>query len=430
MQNIKAVLKDRNFLIYWVGTAVSLVGDTVSFIALPWLVLRLTGEPVMLGLVMGIQALPRAVLMLFGGVAADHFSPRRVLMVARGVSIFVLFALGLLVVTGTIQVWMVYPFALVLGTIGAFQIPAAMSIVPTLVPPDELRAANAAVNSTSQLAMILGPSLAGFMIGLFGDTEVTGVGYAFLIDSATFVFSTASLMFVVARGPDGGPPPAMGVWARVKKGLSYAGRDVGIRSLLIYIAAINFFGIGVLLVGLPVFADTQLTLGAQGYGYLMSAMGAGSLLGSLLAGALPSPPEGKTGLILFPLSAINGLLIAALPFFAWVVGAVGVMAVMGTIMGYANVFLLTWLQGRVETAMIGRVMSIVTLANFGLVPVSTAISGFLIEGVGLSALMILAGVMLSVAALACLSVPSLRALSAKKSDAPGESPAPEVQGNP
>ena len=223
------LFRDGNFLIYWAGTAISLLGDSLSMVALPWLVLRLTGDPGLLGLVLAVQALPRALLMLFGGVAADHFSPRVVLLSARGISIFVLAALGSLVVTGGFELWMVYPFAIILGTIGAFQIPAAMSIIPTIVPTEELRAANSAFQGTAQLSMMLGPALAGVLIALLSsgdDNDVTGIGMAFLLDAVTFVFSTASLFFVRARasgGESGGAMPTRASTASGKTARSTIG---------------------------------------------------------------------------------------------------------------------------------------------------------------------------------------------------------------
>lgn len=415
------LFRDRNFLVYWFGTAISLLGDALSMVALPWLVLQMTGDSSQLGLVMAVQALPRALLMLFGGVAADHFSPRVVLLSARGVSIFVLAALGSLVTSGALELWMVYPFALVLGTIGAFQIPAAMSIIPTIVAPSQLRAANTAFQGTAQLSMLLGPAIAGLLIALLSNPDVpggniVGIGYAFLIDAATFVVSTLSLFFVRARLAEA-EDAGQGVLARIGSGIRYTMSDSGLRAIVIYIASVNFFIIGVILVGLPVFAETSLGLGVKGYGYLMSALGGGSLAGTLLAGVLPSPPRGARGKVLFTLSSVVGLLIAVLPHAGPPAFAMGVVLLVGVLSGFANIHFITWMQQRAEPAMIGRVMSLVMLANLGVIPFSSLIIGFAIKGLGLAIPMAVGGLAFSAIALGSLLDPVLRRMDTPEEEA-------------
>ena len=129
----------RDFRLLWLGEAVSAVGDQFALIALPWLALVLTGSALALGGAMALMAIPRAVLMTFGGVAVDRFSPRRVMLGSNAVRLVAVAVLGAAVVAGSAELWMLYAFALVFGVADAFFFPAQTAIVPELVTDEQLQ---------------------------------------------------------------------------------------------------------------------------------------------------------------------------------------------------------------------------------------------------------------------------------------------------
>ena len=161
-----SLFANRNFSLLFGGSSVSAFGDQFTLVALPWLVLKLTGDPAALGVVLAVMAFPRALFMLVGGAVVDRMSPRRVLLGARFVNAACIVILAVLVLTGTIQMWMVYLLALGIGLSTAFAYPAGSAILPQLVQPQQLRSANAAFMGMRQLSMIGGPVLAGFVIAL------------------------------------------------------------------------------------------------------------------------------------------------------------------------------------------------------------------------------------------------------------------------
>ena len=160
------VFRNRNFRLLWAGEGISLLGDQFYLIALPWLVLKLTGNAFAIGTVLALVAIPRAVFMLIGGALTDRLSPR-VIMLCSNISRMVLVtALALLTMTGLIELWMLYTFALLFGLADAFFFPAQSAMIPRLLGADRLQTGNALIQGTAQLSVFLGPVLAGTLIAL------------------------------------------------------------------------------------------------------------------------------------------------------------------------------------------------------------------------------------------------------------------------
>src|SRR6185503_18559991 len=187
-------LSVRNFRLLWIGEGISLLGDQFYMIALPWLVLQLTGSALALGTILALASIPRAVFMLVGGAFVDRYSPRSV-MIWSNFARFVLVALlSVLVLTNNIGIEMLYVLALAFGLADAFYFPAQTAIVPQLLQQDQLRAGNTFVQGTAQLSLFLGPVLAGALIALLGQGAATngvpstqGIGIAFGLDTLSFV---------------------------------------------------------------------------------------------------------------------------------------------------------------------------------------------------------------------------------------------------
>src|SRR5512142_3293014 len=191
------VMGVHDFRLLFGGASTSMLGDQFALIATPWLVLQLTGDPLALGVVLALEGVPRAIFMLVGGAITDRFSPRLIMMASDFIRFILTALMALVVFTGVVQIWMVYVFALAFGLVAGFAIPAGNSIVPTLVEKDDLQAGNSIMMGMAQLAALVGPTVAGILIGSYAHS-LTGVGIAFAVDSFSFVVSAACLWLMRA----------------------------------------------------------------------------------------------------------------------------------------------------------------------------------------------------------------------------------------
>ncbi len=413
-QKPASVFSNRNFNLLFGGSSLSALGDQFTLVALPWLVLKLTGDPAALGMVLAVMALPRAAFMLIGGAVVDRMSPRRVLLGARAINAACVMILAVLVLTGAIHMWMVYLLALAIGLSTAFAYPAGSAIMPQLVQPQQLRGANALFMGMRQLTMFVGPVLAGVIISVGADShrhalaDARGMGLAFSIDAVSFLFSLASLAMVRIHSDRHPPQPIGGVLANVAAGVRNIWSDLPLRAFILYGAVVSVFVGGPIQVGLPVLANTRLDLGAASLGILMTANGGGILVGSFLSGVGTRLMHGRLGLMVLCIDSVVGLVLAALTLVHSTITGAVLLACIGVLSGIMQIALFTWIQQRVPQEMMGRTMSILLFTFMGLGPVSAAIAGVLLKVISLTALFASAGLILTTIALGCLNSRQLR----------------------
>ena len=417
-----SLFANRDFSLLFGGSSISAFGDQFTLVALPWLVLKLTGSPAALGIVLAVMAVPRAIFMLVGGAVVDRMSPRRVLLGARAVNAACIVILAALVLSGAIQMWMVYLLALGIGLSTAFAYPAGSAIMPQLVQPQQLRSANAAFMGMRQLSMVVGPVLAGFVIALGAHhppsaqslPDAHGLGLAFSIDAASFVFSLVSLAMVRIHGDFHPPQTNAGVFASIAAGVRYVWADVPLRAFVIYASFVSVFVGGPIQVGLPVLADTRLNLGAASLGILMTAQGVGMFAGSFLSGLGARLMRGHLGVMVLCFDSVMGLALAALIFVHTTYAGALLLLCTGVLGGIVQIAIFTWIQQRVSQQMMGRTMSILMFTFMGLGPLSAAIAGALLKVISLTALFGIAGLTLTAIALSCLASPQMRSIRAMK----------------
>ena len=420
-----SLFANRDFSLLFGGSSISAFGDQFTLVALPWLVLKLTGSPAALGIVLAVMAFPRAVFMLVGGAVVDRMSPRRVLLGARTVNAACIVVLAALVLAGSVQMWMVYLLALGIGLSTAFAYPAGSAIMPQLVQPQQLRAANAAFMGMRQLSMIGGPILAGFVIALGAHhqpsaqslPDARGLGMAFAIDAVSFVFSLVSLAMVRVHGDFHPPQTSGGVLASIAAGVRYVWTDVPLRAFVIYASFVSVFVGGPIQVGLPVLADTRMNLGAASLGILMTAQGVGMFAGSFLSGAAARVMRGHLGVMVLCIDSLVGLTLAALTLVHTTYEGAALLLCTGVLGGIVQIAIFTWIQQRVSQQMMGRTMSILMFTFMGLGPLSAAIAGALLKVVSLTALFAVAGLTLTLIALSCLGSPQMRSIRAMAPEA-------------
>ena len=426
MPNIRrdSVFANHNFRLLFGGSTISMLGDQFTLVALPWLVLKLTGDPAALGLVLATMALPRALFMLIGGAVVDRLSPRRVLLAARGVNALLVAALAALVLLGDIHMWLVYAIALGIGLSTAFAYPAGSAILPQLVSKDQLQPANALVMGMRQLSMFLGPALAGLVISVGahgahpqGVQDASGLGLAFSIDAISFAFSLGSLMLIRIHSDFQPKAVVGGVLSNVASGVRVIWADLPLRAFILYAAVISVFVGGPLQVGLPMLADTRMDLGAASLGILMTANGGGMLLGSALSGVASRLARGRLGLMVLVIDSVVGLALAALALVHSTITGAVLLAATGLLGGIVQIAIFSWIQRRVAPEMMGRTMSVLMFTFMGLGPISAAIAGTLLKVISLTTLFAGAGVLLTLIALSCIGSPALRSIGAARAEA-------------
>jgi MFS family permease len=371
---IRRVLSLRDFRLLFVGTATSLLGDQFALIATPWLVLHLTGDPLALGIVLALEGIPRAVFMLIGGAVTDRLASRRVMLISDIVRLGLTTAMAAVVLTGVVQMWMVYGFALGFGLVAGFAVPAENSMVPLLVREQDLQAGNSLIMGVTQIAGFVGPSLAGAAIAMYSDSAL-GVGLALSIDAVTFGVSTVCLWLIRGARRPAGNPGDDGLWASIGNGIKYLWDDAGLRLMVGVLVVINFLVVGPLLVGIPVLAHDRLPQGATAFGVLMGAFSVGNLVGYVLAGSLKAPSGRTIRLVMVGLLAGFGAVIGSLGLISGLWLDFGLLLMLGLGNGYLAIILFTWIQTHVDRGMLGRMMSLITFSSIGLVSVSQTISG-------------------------------------------------------
>ncbi|MBI5255354.1 MAG: MFS transporter [Burkholderiales bacterium] len=402
-----ALLRDRNLRWLFVGALISQLGDQFTLIALPWAVLRMTNDPLVLGTVLAVMGIPRAAFILIGGAFVDRHSPQRVLMVTKLVNTALLALLAVGVGTGTLTLWMMYALALGIGLATAFSIPAASSMLPQVVAPAQLPAANGLMMSMRQLSLLLGPMMAGLLIAFSGGdpaqggNDALGVALAFGLDALSFAVSAWTLAKVVTRPA---PAPArQAVLSAVAEGLRSFWADRELRALLGYGAVVSLFIAGPVHTAMPVLAKSMPALGAAGLGTMLAAHGAGTLIGLAAAGLRPHWRIGTLGMTVLTIDGLVGLLFMPMGHISAVWQGAALLLAIGTMSGFMQVMVFSWLQRRVAPAMMGRAMSLFMFVFVGLAPLSAVAAGALLRVVSLASLFTGAGVLLVAVVLAAMT---------------------------
>ncbi|MFZ6742725.1 MFS transporter [Undibacterium sp. JH2W] len=405
----KGIFKDSNFLWMIGGGAISMLGDQFTLIALPWLVLKMTGDTLILGIVLALISVPRALLILLGGAVVDRYSPKTVMMQTKYINTLLLGILSALIFYSKLELWMVYALALGLGISTAFSIPSGTSMLPRVVAPAQLQSANGIMLGIRQLTMFIGPVLAGLLIALFGShngtheqgmlNDAQGLSAAFFFDCFTYAFSSWTLSKVRMNSgmpaPTGGAPaiPKPALLHSLAEGLRYCWNEKHLRSCFLYWSAIAFFIMGPIQIALPVMAN-QLSNSASALGLLAGSHGAGTLLGMALAGMKPNLRFGNLGRTILLVDFIVGILFIPMGLINASWQGAGILLSVGILGGFLHVAVFTWVQKQVPPHMIGRAMSMFMFIFMGIGPISAAFTGWLLRSINIPQLFMGSGSLL------------------------------------
>jgi MFS family permease len=351
-----AALRNRNFTLLWSGLIVSNVGTWMQNVGQGWMVLHLTNSPLWLGLLGLSFALPMIVLPLVGGAVVDRVHRVRLLYFTQTSSMFIAFALAALTWLGLVHVWHILLASFLGATLLAFDNPARQALVPDLVPPRDLLNALSLNSATYNGAALVGPALAGILLGPFGAATLfflNGVSYLAVLFALTAMR--------VVRTHSGGKRVSIG--QSMTAGLAYALRDRLIRSLLILSALAAIFGRSYQIL-LPIFSRDIWHGGPEGYGLLLSAGGGGALAGAFGLASIRQVTRQGTVLI------VNGgvfcaaiIAFATSPSLAMGVVTLFIAGVTTTIFG---TIIAMFIQSSTPNELRGRVMSLYAITLIGL----------------------------------------------------------------
>lgn len=261
-----------------------------NYVAVSWLTLQLTGSNLAVGSVLAAAAVPRAVLLLLGGAISDRFIPRLTMVVAGAARGVVMAVLSVLALTHSMRLWQVFASAVLVGATSAFFFPAANSILPRLLAPDQLEAGNALLRISRVAAILLGPAAAGAVVAAAGS------GSALAVDAAGSILA-GLLILLLPAGTGAARRPQTNPVADVRDGLVAAWREVPLRAALVVIAVLNFFALGAIEVGLPALAYQRFSQGAVALGTTFAAWGIGSAIGAIASAVRPAPRRFGWGMI-------------------------------------------------------------------------------------------------------------------------------------
>ena len=401
MAQLTRALRHRNYRLFFAGQSLSLVGTWITRVATSWLVYRLTGSELLLGVVGFCGQIPTMLVAPFAGVLVDRWNRHRLLVITQILSMLQTLALAVLTLHGTITVTWLLALQVVQGLINAFDTPARQAFVVEMVE-DRADLPNAiALNSTMvNGSRIIGPSIGGVLIAAFGE------GWCFMVDALSYVFVVASLLMM--RVEPAGPRVEARVLTELRHGFDYVRGSLPIRTALIVLAVVSTMAMPYSVL-MPAFVAESLHGGPGTLGLLMTASGAGALAGGLYLAARKSVVGlGRVvmfatlwfgcGLIGFAFATTKWLAMAALPIVG--AGFVVQMAATNTV-----------LQTLVDDKLRGRVMAFYTMAFFGTAPIGSLVAGVAADRFGARTTIAISG-LACVAAGAWLAsrLPALRAI--------------------
>jgi MFS family permease len=378
-------LSNRNYRLYAAGAVVSNIGTWMQRVAQDWLVLQLTDNSgTALGITTGLQFLPILLLSPYAGVIADRFPKRRLLQVTQVMMAAPALLLGVLAITGVVEVWHVYTLAFVFGVGTAFDAPARQSFVSEIVTRDDLSNAVGLNSASFNFARIIGPAVAGFMIaGLGGGAQATG--WVIAINAVSYGAVVFSLQRMREKDLDTPEPQARQKGA-IRDGLSYIRSRPDIMMILAIVFFAGTFGLNFQMTS-ALMATEVFDKGASEYGILGTTMAVGSLSGALLAarrGVVRHRLVILAALAFGAAVVIGGLLPSYLTFALWT-PVIGITAL--TMITAAN----TTIQLTVTPELRGRVMALYMMIFMGGTPLGAPIVGWIGEVLGARWTLILGG---------------------------------------
>ncbi|MDN3259154.1 MFS transporter [Streptomyces sp. CSDS2] len=390
--------RDPNVL-RWLGAYTSsMLGDNIYYLALSWAAVQ-AGTPAQAGLVMSVSALPRAVLMLGGGVIADRLGPRRVVIGSDAVRCAAVLAVAALLFLASPGLWPLALLACVFGTVDAVFMPAVGALPARITGKDQLARVQGLRGLAIRTASVVGAPLGGLGVALGGAPA------AFALAGALIALSIPLLLSVRVRDLPAGTERGATAWADLKAGLRHVRRHRVLGPLMIAIALGDLGFVGPLNVGLTLLADHR-GWGAAGMGWILAGFGTGAGAASLLLAARGRLP--RAGLATGCACAAGSVAVGALGFVPGLAAAVGTALLVGLLTGLSGALCGALLQTQADPAYLGRVTAVSSLVSLGLTPLSMPFAAAATGAFGLGPVYAVSAAVCGLGGLVFLAVPALR----------------------
>ena len=393
-------LAHRNFRLFFIGQGISLIGTWMQNVGEGWLILDLTNSPFYVGLTSALSSLGVLLFSLYAGVLADRTDKRRFIIFMQVAFMLEAFTVSILVWTGVVQVWQVLVLATLLGIASAFDIPMRQSFVVEMVGKDDLMNAIALNSSLFNGARVIGPAIAGVLIG------AVGIAWCYFLNGLSYIAVIAGLL-LMRLPPRPAPAQTASAWTGFREVLMYLRNDRRLRVLMVLTAILSVFGFPYISM-MPVYARDVLHRGAGGYGILTSSIGVGAVIGAL-AIALHSARIRARGRLMLIGGTAFGVLLMLFAASRSLGLSIALLALAGCAMIVNNSLTNTLLQTAAPDHLRGRIMGFYSFVFVGMAPFGAFLFGVVAEHAGVPVTIAAGGAIVALAVMiAGLTVPTIR----------------------
>ena len=403
-------LKVRNFQLLFSGQTISVIGDALYLVALPWLILTKGGSPQELGVVLAAYGIPRALSMLLGGWLSDRLGPRKVMLIADATRLLLVGLLALIAMGRHPLLWQLCAIAVPLGAFGGAFLPASQAILPEMLSPEDLQAGNGLMQASRQGANLIGSGIAGAVVAALTAAA------ALAIDAGTFLVSALSLALMRTSSSAGhsasrqaaerANPAGSGQERAERRSLwGFLRTSRLIQMTLLIFILIGLVSGGLIEVALPTLVHGPLHGNASLFGIILVAWGVGAFAGAIGSSALGKHKH--TGIIMLVAGLLMAAMIALLPTWG-VASAIGCMLIGGMSGSVVNVTLFTAIQRAIPAHLMGRIMGLLLFGSFGVYPFSVSLAGVLSTHLGPASFFPVGGLVLALAMLLGLTQRAVR----------------------
>jgi MFS family permease len=355
----------RNFQLFFGGQLISLIGTWMQNVAQAWLVYRMTGSSVLLGLVSFSGQIPVFLMAPVGGIVADRFPRRRVVIGTQTAAMLLAFVLAVLTLSGAVRIWHIFVLSALLGVVNAFDVPARQAFFVEMVGREDLINAIALNSSMFNASRVIGPAVAGILVAGIGE------GWCFFVNGVSYIAVIAGLLLMALQPRQPGHPPGSPL-SDVIEGFRFVIGNAPIHHLMILLGFVSLTGMPFAVL-MPIFAGQILHGGAKALGILMGASGVGALAGALLL-ASRETVRGLGRWVAVSAGAFGASLIAFTISRSFWVSCALLLPVgfsMMVEMGSSNTLIQTMSPDRLR----GRVMSVYAMMFMGMAPLGAVLSG-------------------------------------------------------
>ncbi|MDQ0158093.1 MFS family permease [Alkalibacillus salilacus] len=371
--NAVSLIRNKLFIYFFLTLLASTLSVSFYLFTVNWYVVDELQLEAKLGLVFFASSVPRLVFMLIGGAIADRVNKATVMLLSDLTKGLLLVAVIVLLLVDLFSIGILIGLSFVFGLLDAFFWPSSSSLMPSLVSRDQLTRANSIVQTTQRASTIIGPLLAGLVIG-FGSYEVM---FAFV---SAMLLLAAIVDLIIRKNVSYDQDElneSSSVWHNIKEGFAYLKQSPFMLALMLSSVSMNLFLSGPMQVGLPLFARDILNGDEFTYSLLSGMLGVGTLVGALLIGVLNV--RQKRGMVALTGIMLLGLFMVAFSLTDSLLLSLMFISLIGLVISTIDVPIISAIQAHTEKKYIGRMMSLMSFASMGLIPVSYLLTSFLIS---------------------------------------------------